>query len=146
MRRSVPVIAMAFLLGACAQSATTVLPTYTLANGQVLQDVVTTAADPSGGAPVMTALTTYDVTVQGQTAMIGRESASSLGPGLILAGAFGSAAVIAAVDALDDNGGSLVQNSTYATIGNTATGGGDAGDIDAVTAAWDCREDCSVSN
>jgi hypothetical protein len=140
-------------LSACAETATTALPAYTLANGRTVQDVVTVATDGSGGAPVLTTLTTYDVSDPGETIVVARESASAPGLGLALASGFGGAAVkaaaiLGAAAILDEDGeGDTVVNSSYATSGNTATDGGDAGDIDAVTAAvGDCGSDCSASN
>lgn len=141
-------------LAACAETRTTALPAYQLANGRVLQDVVTVAADQSGGAPVLTALTTYDVSDPGRTIVIARESASAPGAGLGMASGFGSAAITSAAilgsaAILDETGGDreTVVNASYATSGNTATGGGDAGDVDAITAAVDdCGSDCSASN
>lgn len=130
-------IPAAFALGACAESGTKVMPPYQLANGQVLQDVVTVAADPTGGAPVVTAASTYDVSHPGRTRMIARDSASAPGTGQILAGSMGravatTATAVVLADALDGPGDTNV-NASYATSGNTAEGGGDAGDIDAQT-------------
>lgn len=147
-------MAPALLLAtACAETATTALPAYQLANGRLLQDVVTVAADPSGGAPVLTALTTYDVSDPGQTVVIARESASSPGVGSAMASGLGgaaltSAAILGSAVILDDgSSGDTVVNASYATAGNTATGGGDAGDIDALTTAVGvCGSDCSASN
>jgi hypothetical protein len=143
-------------LAACAQSNTQVLPPYQLANGQVLQDVVSVAADPSGGAPVITALTTYDVDAGGRTQVVTHAQSSAPGTGQALASGAGrvaagvtaavvTAAVIEEID--DDGGGGTVGNSTFNTSGNTATRG-DAGDIDAQTVV--ClgagREACTPSN
>lgn len=141
------------LVTACAETATTPLPAYRLANGRILQDVVTVAADPSGGAPVLTALTTYDVSDPGATVVIARESASAPGVGSAMASGLGgaaltSAAILGSAVILDGgNGGDTVVNASYATAGNTATGGGDAGDIDALTTAvGDCGSGCRASN
>jgi hypothetical protein len=128
-------------LSACAAPGTQVLPPYQLANGQTMQDVVTVAADPSGGAPVITALTTYDVGRRGTTRVIARESASAPGPGQLIAAGAGQAviagATVLAVDAITDGDGTEVTggsgttvNATFNTSGNSATDGGDAGDID----------------
>ncbi|MCZ4260607.1 hypothetical protein O4G76_07100 [Limimaricola sp. G21655-S1] len=146
--------AVAFVLvTGCAETITTTLPAYQLANGRVLQDVVTVAADRSGGAPVLTAMTTYDVSDLGRTVVIARETASSPGIGTAMASGLGgaaltSAAILGSAAILEDgDGGDTVVNASYATAGNTARGGGDAGDIDALTAAiGDCGSDCSASN
>lgn len=123
----------AFGLSACAASNTQVLPAYQLANGQVLQDVVTIAADPSGGAPVITSVATYDLNSRAGARAVASASASGPGVGQTLAGAggriVGGVATIAAAEALSDGGGNTV-NSVIQTAGNTATNG-DAGDIDA---------------
>lgn len=146
-------LAGVMVLTACAETGTTTLPTYRLANGRVLQDVATVATDEAGGAPVLTVITTYDVSDPGKTVVIARESASAPGVGLALASGLGgaavtSAAILGAAVILDDhNGGGDVVNASYATSGNTATGGGDAGDIDAITASVEqCGSDCSASN
>ena len=122
----------------CAQSQTTVLPSYQLDNGRRLQDVVSVAADPSGGAPSVTALTTYDISGH-TTHVVARNAGSSPGVGVAVASGLGAAAggalagvaTAAILHELDDNGTTV--NASYATAGNTATNG-DAGDIDAVTA------------
>lgn len=141
------------LVTGCAETKTTALPAYQLANGRVLQDVVTVAADGAGGAPVLTALTTYDVSDPGQTVVIARESASAPGVGTAMASGLGgaaltSAAILGSAVILDEgSGGDTVVNASYATAGNTAMGGGDAGDIDALTAAvGECGSNCSASN
>lgn len=146
-------LAVPLALAGCAETQTTVLPAYQLANGQVLQDVVSVAAHKSGGAPVVTALTTYDVTIPGRTAVLARESASAPGVGLEMASGLGSAAltsaaILGSAAILDDQAnGDTVVNASYATSGNTATGGGDAGDIDALTGAvGECGYNCSASN
>jgi len=64
------------------------------------------------------------------------------GAALTSAAILGSAAILE-----DGEGGDTVVNASYATAGNTAHGGGDAGDIDALTAAiGDCGSACSASN
>ena len=147
-----PAAGLLTLSASCAETTTTALPAYQLANGRIVQDVVTVAADGSGGAPVITALTTYDVSEPGTTLVIARESASAPGVGLLLAStgaaAVTSAAVLGTALLLDEEDESAtVVNASYATSGNSATGGGDAGDIDSVTAAFgECGTDCSVSN
>ncbi|PHP28655.1 hypothetical protein [Limimaricola cinnabarinus] len=150
--RMLTAVALVLMTG-CAEMRTTALPAYQLANGRVLQDVVTVAADGSGGAPVLTALTTYDVSDPGQTVVIARESASSPGVGTAMASGLGgaaltSAAILGSAVILDEgNGGDTVVNASYATAGNTATGGGDAGDVDALTAAvGECGSDCRANN
>ncbi|WP_147115148.1 hypothetical protein [Tateyamaria sp. syn59] len=141
------------MVTACAETGTTALPAYQLANGRVLQDVVTVAGNQSGGAPVLTALTTYDVSEPGRTVVIARESASTPGVGTAMASGLGAAALTSAailgsaVILNGENSGDTVVNASYATAGNTASDGGDAGDIDALTAAvGDCGSGCSASN
>lgn len=137
-RRRAAALAAVVLLFGCAISQTRVLPPYALANGRVLQDVITVAADGSGRAPVITALTTYDVSKPRRAVVIARESAFAPGVGLEMASGLGSAAVTSAailgaaaiVDDGDGNGDTVV-NASYATSGNT-TSNGDAGDIDAI--------------
>lgn len=144
------------LLAACAESGSRVLPPYQLANGQVLQDVVSVASDASGGAPVITALTTYDVNARGRTRVIARAQASAPGTGQIIAATAGravttTAATVATAAILDefddDGGGGTVVNATYSTSGNTTTNG-DAGDIDAQTVVCPGAdpEACTPSN
>lgn len=148
--RAAPVAA-AVLLGACASTETRVLPPYELANGRMLQDVVTVAADPAGGAPVITSLTTYDVNATDRTVVVARESSSAPGAGLMLAAGLGSAAATSAailgaaaiLDDDDDGRDGDIVNASYSTSGNTATNG-DAGDIDAVSGVLDGRS--SISN
>ena len=171
LHRGPAALAAVLLLSGCASTQTRVLPAYALANGRVHQDVVTVAADGSGGAPVITSLTTYDVSSRRQSVVIARESASAPGVGLAMASGLGgavisSAAVLGAALILDEDGdgigdtvvntevvdeneegsGDTVVNASYATSGNTTTRG-DAGDIDAISAAVDdCGSDCSASN
>ncbi|EKE43274.1 hypothetical protein OCGS_2611 [Oceaniovalibus guishaninsula JLT2003] len=143
----------AMLLGACAETGTTVLPPYQLANGRMLQDVVSVASDPSGGAPVITSLTTFDVGASEGVRVIARDTASSPGVGQSLAKGLGSAAistaaiVVAAEVANNNDDRGTTVNASYATSGNTATGGGDAGDIDALTVGCTGRNpNCTPSN
>ena len=148
MRATAPLsLAGLMALTACAQSGSTIGDPYQLANGRVMQDVVTVAADPSGGAPVVTAVTTYDVSETGRTTVIGRNSGS--GPGLAqsITGAAVTAAGIvgAAAVAAEASGCRSTVNASYNPRGNVATGGGDAGDIDAVTAGG-CNDMLSISN
>jgi hypothetical protein len=150
-RLAAPVVLLA--LAGCADSGTQVLPPYELANGRVLQDVVTVAADRSAGAPVITALTTYDVHAGGEARVVSHASASAPGTGQLIAAGLGqvgtgvTAAVIAdaILDDDDDDGGGTMVSSVYNTSGNTADGG-DAGDIDAVTVVCPGDPRCSVSN
>ena len=86
-------LAAVLLLSGCADTQTRVLPAYALANGRVHQDVVTVAADGSGGAPVITSLTTYDVSSRRQSVVIARESASAPGVGLAMASGLGGAVI-----------------------------------------------------
>ena len=145
--------ALAALLVACATPGTTVLPAYTLDNGAVLQDVVTIGGDPGGGAPSLTVVTTYDLSVPGTATVVSREHAAgaAIGPqvakGLSLGLPIAAGAVGAA--ALADGDDTRVTNTSYATAGNTATDGGDAGDIDAVTqviGSCDGADGCDASN
>ncbi|WP_143042386.1 hypothetical protein [Citreimonas salinaria] len=140
------------LLGACAESATTVLAPYQLANGRVLQDVVSVASDASGGAPVLTSLTTYDVSHAAGTVVIARESASAPGVGLAMADGLGSAAMTSAAIlsasaiAAGECNGDTVVDARHGTDGNSATDG-DAGDIDTITAVvGNCGSAGSASN
>ena len=138
-RRAVVVLTYGLAAAGCAETATRVLPPYQLANGRVLQDVVTVAADPSGGAPVVTSLTTFDVSRGGATRVVSQASASAPGTGLMVAKGLGSGAstltAVLVADAIDDEGDTV--NASYATSGNSATDGGNAGDIDAVTGSVD---------
>ena len=151
-RRTLGTLALLGLLGACATPGTRVLPAYTLDNGAVLQDVVTIGGDPGGGAPSLTVVTTYDLSVPGTANVVSREHAAgaAIGPqvakGLSLGLPIAGGAIGAA--ALADGDDTRVTNASYATSGNTATGG-DAGDIDAVTQVIGrCRgaEGCDASN
>ena len=128
------------------------LPAYTLENGAVLQDVVSIGGDGSGGAPSLTVVTTYDLSRPGTATVVAREHAAgaAIGPqvakGLSLGLPIAAGAVGAA--ALADGDDTRITNASYATAGNSATGG-DAGDIDAVTqviGSCDGADGCDVSN
>ena len=128
------------------------LPAYTLENGAVLQDVVSIGGDGSGGAPSLTVVTTYDLSRPGTATVVAREHAAgaAIGPqvakGLSLGLPIAAGAVGAA--ALADGDDTRITNASYATAGNSATGG-DAGDSDAVTqviGSCDGADGCDVSN
>lgn len=135
-------------LSGCTKSSSTPGSPYELANGRVMQDVVTVAADPSGGAPVVTSVTTYDVSERGRTTVIG--SASGSGPGLaqaVVGAAVSSVGLVgAAAIAANANGCRSTVNASYVTNNNSAAGGGDVGDVDAVTAGGCNGRNFSVSN
>ena len=128
------------------------LPPYTLANGSQLQDVVTVAGDPKGGAPSLTVVTTYDVSRKDYTTMLSREFAAGepIGPEIAKGLALGVPIAIGAIGAAAVRGEdkSFVQQTSYTTKGNISYNG-DAGDIDAANQAIEtCAAEggCSVSN
>lgn len=145
-------MATLFSLAACATPSSHVLPPYTLSNGAQLQDVVTIAGDPGGGAPSLTVLTTYDVSRRDYTVMLSREFAAGqpvgpeIGKGLALGVPIAIGAIGAAAIRGEDK--SFVQATSYTTQGNISYGG-DAGDIDAANQAIEtCSAEggCTVSN
>lgn len=75
------------------------------------------AADGSGGAPVITALTTFDVSERRRTVVVVRDSASGAGVGAEMASALRGAAVTAAAilgstAILDDREGDTTVNAS----------------------------------
>lgn len=146
------VAACATMSAGCATTGTRVLAPYQLANGAQLQDVVTIAGDPGGGAASITAVSTYDVSRPGQAVLVARDHAAERAIGALVAGGFAAGIPIAAgvVGAAAIRGADrkLIQSTSYSTSGNISYGG-DAGDIDAANQAiGDCRErdSCTISN
>ena len=144
---------MLLLLAACATSETQVLPAYTLENGAMLQDVVTIGGDRQGGAPSLTAVTTYDIGTPGVAKVISREHAAgaAIGPQIAKGLSLGVPIAVGAVGAAaaSDGDDTRVTNTSYQTSGNVAYDGGNAGDIDAATqVVGSCQgsDSCNVSN
>lgn len=79
-------------LAACASPQTTALEPVTLSNGQKVQGVVSIAAHPSGAAPAVTMLQSFDVSTPGTTVLLATESATSAGISTVLAGSLPGAA------------------------------------------------------
>lgn len=143
-------LAVSALLASCTSPETKVLPAYTLANGAVLQDVVTIGGDPDGGAPSLTVVTTYDLGTPGAATLVAREHAAGKAIGPEIAGALGLGVPIAigAIGAAVASDGDRVTSTSYQTSGNVSYGG-DAGDIDAVTQNIDTcsgTQSCTPSN
>ncbi len=136
----------------CATPANHVLSPYTLVNGAVLQDVVTIAGDPQGGAPSVTVVSTYDVTQADEVELVSREHGVGppLGPAIARGLSLGVPIAIGAIGAAAarNQDETFIQETNYSTQGNISYGG-DAGDIDAANQAiWECAAggDCGVSN
>lgn|GEM_PF-5077536 len=84
--RSIGLVMVAAALAACATSGTQVLPTYTLADGTQLQDVVTIAADKTGSAPVVTHTKTFKLGRNGPE-IVAQASGSAPGMTSVVIGA-----------------------------------------------------------
>lgn len=80
------------LLAACSAPQVSALDPVTLANGQKVQGVVTVAAHPSGTAPAITMIQSFDVSESGKTVLLATETAKSAGIATAAAGALPGAA------------------------------------------------------
>ena len=105
-------------MAGCATPGTQVMPAYELHNGAVFQDVVMVATDRRGTAPVITTLTTYDVSEDRNAVVVSREFAQGAGGMTSLMQGFGLAMPVAAgaaiAAALDDGNETVISNTSYA--------------------------------
>lgn len=127
--QSVSLLFASLAVAGCATtSKTEVLPSYTLDNGQRLQDVVTVASEEEGAAPVITVVKTFDVS-HSDTVLVSHDSASQPGMGVVVAGALAgsvptAAAIVGAAAIEDDDGDSTSirlknRNQNSSTNNNT---------------------------
>lgn len=87
MKRGLMLGCIAVALAGCAVSGTQVLEPYQLADGSKFQDVVTTGADKSGTAPVVTHVKTFRIGGPADAALVTEATGTGAGLATVVTGA-----------------------------------------------------------